>query len=77
MPRAGDARICVIHKNVPNMISPIAAALSENGMNIENMQSKSKKDYAYTILDVTGQVSEAAIAAIQAIDGVVRVRVIQ
>lgn len=77
MPRAGDARICVIHKNVPNMISPIAAALSENGMNIENMQSKSKKDYAYTILDVTGQVSEPAIAAIQAIEGVVRVRVIK
>lgn len=76
MPRTGDARICVIHKNVPNMISLIAAALSENGMNIENMQSKSKKDYAYTILDVTGQVSAGAADAISAIDGVIRVRVI-
>lgn len=76
MPRAGDARLCVIHRNMPNMISPIAAALSENGNNIENMQSKSKKDYAYTILDVTGQVSAATAEAINAIDGVIRVRVI-
>ena len=54
MARSGDARVCVIHKNVPSIITSITAVLSDNGVNIENMQSKSRKDYAYTILDIVG-----------------------
>ena len=41
------------------------------------MDSKSKKDYAYTILDVANDVDESAKAKIAAIDGVIRVRVIK
>lgn len=50
----GSAKICVIHKNVEGVINSITAPISAAGMNIENMQSKSKKDYAYTCLDVSG-----------------------
>lgn len=71
MPRGAGERVCIIHKNVPNMISSITSALA--GANIENMASQSKKDYAYTILDVTGGVSADALAAV---DGVIKVRVI-
>lgn len=74
MPRTGDARICVIHKNIPNMITEISAKISASGANIENMQSKSRKNYAYTILDVTGS---ADIDAIASVADVVRVRVIK
>lgn len=74
MPRTGDVRICVIHKNIPNMITEISAKISASGANIENMQSKSRKDYAYTILDVTGS---ADIEAIASVADVVRVRVIK
>lgn len=72
MVRGTGTRICVIHKNVPNMISAVTTALA--GANIENMQSKSRKEYAYTILDVTGDFD---LAAIEAIDGVIKVRVIK
>ena len=71
--RAGDALICVIHRNVPTVLSQISSTVAAEGVNIENMESKSKKDYAYTVLDITGTVSEESISAIRAIDGVIRV----
>ena len=77
MPRTGAARVCVIHKNVPNMISAVSSKLSESGNNIESMSSQSKKDYAYTILDVAKDVSDADVENIKAVDGVIRVRVIK
>ncbi len=77
MAKAGAERVCVIHKNIPNILSTVTAALSETGNNIESMDSKSKKEYAYTILDVASDVDESAKAKIAAIDGVIRVRVIK
>lgn len=77
MARTGVARVCVIHKNIPNMISAVSSKLSESGNNIESMNSKSRKDYAYTILDVAKDVSDTDAENIKAIDGVVRVRVIK
>lgn len=77
MARTGAARVCVIHKNIPNMISAISSKLSESGNNIESMNSKSRKDYAYTILDVAKDVADADVENIKAVDGVIRVRVIK
>ena len=77
MARSGKERVCVIHKNVPNILTTVTAALSETGNNIESMDSKSRKDYAYTILDVANDVDTAAADKISAIDGVIRVRVIK
>lgn len=76
MARENGTRICVLHRNVPNMISSISGILSLNGVNIENMRSKSKNDFAYAILDVTGKVSKDVIDKIYKIDGVIRTRVI-
>ncbi|WMJ21803.1 phosphoglycerate dehydrogenase [Paludicola sp. MB14-C6] len=67
-------RICVIHKNVKTIISQISTSLSE--VNIENMLNKSRGDYAYTMLDVQGKIDESSIEKINAIDGVINVRVI-
>ena len=74
MPRVGASRICVIHKNIPNMLTQISAIVSKAGVNIENMQSVSKKDYAYTILDTSDLVEDEG--RLRAIDGVVSVRII-
>ena len=76
MPREGS-RICVLHRNVPNTISSFSGVLAKCGINIENMASKSRKEYAYTILDVTGDVSADAAEAISALDEVIRVRIIK
>ena len=77
MARSGAARVCVIHKNIPNMISSVCAKISESGNNIEAMANQSKKDYSYMILDVANDVTDATVDAIKAIDGVIRVRVIK
>lgn len=76
MPRGGASRICVTHRNLPNILAKIAGAVSDENINIENMLNKSKKDYAYTILDVTTAVSEAAVNSINAVPDVISIRVI-
>ena len=73
---SGNAKICVIHKNAEGLLNNITAPVSAAGLNIENMVSKSKKDYAYTCLDVKGDASGIE-AAIKAVSGVVSVRVIK
>ncbi|MEE0963555.1 3-phosphoglycerate dehydrogenase family protein [Ruminococcus sp. YE282] len=73
LPRnTNDTRFCVMHKNVPELLKKV---LSELNGNIENMLSKSRGEYAYTILDVAGA-DKADAEKIAAVDGVVRVRVI-
>ena len=76
MAMAGDAKICVIHKNVEGLIAKITTCITEAGMNIENMESKSKKDYAYTVLDVKGNADSVA-DKIRAGEAVISVRVIK
>ncbi|MBQ8427965.1 MAG: 3-phosphoglycerate dehydrogenase, partial [Clostridia bacterium] len=73
LPHASCARVCVMHKNVPNMLSPITAAFSSEGINIENMASGSKGEIAYTILETTMPASAAIVEKIGAIDGVIKV----
>lgn len=75
-PRTGKARICTLHANVPAVITKITGALSDEGLNIENMTNKSKGDNAYTVLDVAAVPSDAAVATISAIPGMYKVRVI-
>lgn len=74
---AVGTKICVMHKNVPAVISALTTALGDAGLNIENMLNKSKKDYAYTLLDVAGDVSDDVVAKLAAVDTVIKVRVIK
>lgn len=73
--KTADHLVCVIHRNVPAMFAQITAVISAAGGNIENVVSKAKKDWAYTMMDVTGDVAKAC-AEIGDIDGVTKVRVI-
>ena len=77
MERSGEARICVIHHNIPNTLAQITSIVSGAGMNVENLANKSRKDYAYTMLDVDGKVADAMVEQIKGIEGVIRVRVMQ
>ena len=76
VPRAGDLRICVLHQNIPNMLAQISSLVSACGVNIESMTNKSRKDLAYTVLDVVGAVADDVPEKIAAIDGIIRVRVL-
>ena len=76
MPRSSEKRICVIHKNIPNMLTSITGIVAENNVNIENMLNKSRGDFAYTMLDVSGIDSDEITKKIEAVNGIIRVRVI-
>ncbi|HIX90732.1 MAG TPA: 3-phosphoglycerate dehydrogenase [Candidatus Agathobaculum pullicola] len=73
VPYEGGYRVCMIHKNIPNMIASITAAVK---CNIENMGNRSKGDYAYTIVDLAEQPTEQNLDALRAIGGMISVRAI-
>ena len=73
---SGVSRLCIIHRNVPGAIANITGILSKDGVNVENMTNKSKKDYAYTIVDVGSRVGDNVADEIRALDGVLRVRLL-
>jgi D-3-phosphoglycerate dehydrogenase len=77
MPRTTDTRICVLHRNVPAMISKITEAFANEHINIEHMSNGSKGDFAYTMLDINGKISGAALDSIKCVDGIIRVNVIE
>ncbi len=76
MPKSGDHRICIIHKNVPNMLTAITTIVAKDNVNIENLLNKSRGDIAYTMLDVNECDMDAVEKHLKEIDGVVRVRII-
>lgn len=74
----GDGeRITILHKNIPNMLGQFTTLLADKGMNIALMTNKSRKEYAYTMIDVDTGVSAELEEQIASVDGVLKVRVIR
>ena len=73
---SGAARLCLIHRNTPGILASLTAALSAEGMNVENMTNKSKGDYAYTLVDVDAVPNQATVEHLQTMDQVLRVRLL-
>lgn len=74
MPRESAYRVAIANSNVPNMLGQISTAMAKAGLNIHNMVNKSRGDMAYTLVDIDSPASEAALAEIRAIEGVLAVR---
>ena len=77
MARGGVVRLGIIHRNIPNMISSALSLLAAEGANVENMSNQSKGDYAYTLIDLSQDISQETVAKVRAIDGILRVRYIK
>ena len=67
-------RVAIFHKNIANLIAKFTSLFGEKGINISDMTNKSKGDFAYTMLDVEAPLTDDIIAALEAIEGVYRVR---
>lgn len=76
MPKVGE-RIVVAHKNVPSMLANLSKIVSDRGINISNMLNKSKKENAYTMIDLEGEADESIVDVICALDGVYSARLIK
>ena len=70
-------RITILHRNIPNTLSKFTTAVASEGINISDMLNRSRGEYAYTMLDLDHPAPQAVIDQINAIDGVLRVRVIK
>lgn len=77
LPASGKGRICVLHKNIPNMLTQFTTLFAESNHNIADLINKSKKDLAYTIINTDDVVTDDIIDRIKAVSGVLRVRVIK
>ena len=69
-----DARVGILHKNIPNMLSQITTFFGNQGLNIENLANKSRGNYAYTLLDLSHPMPHDTVERLKEIDGVIRVR---
>lgn len=70
-PRIANHRICILHKNVPNMLAQFSALLSARNVNIESLANSSRKDYAYSIIETNDDINNV-IAEIRALKSVIR-----
>jgi len=72
-----EGRVALLHKNIPNMIGQITSAFAKNGYNISDLTNKSKGSKAYTLIDIENKASESLINELNAIEGILKVRIIK
>lgn len=77
MPRSGEMRICIIHRNAPNMIGQFTNLLSERKANISNMINQSRGDIAYTIFDLDQTVNGGLEEELADLENVIRILVLK
>ena len=74
MPRAGEERIAITHRNVPNMVRQITKEIAEEGANIVDMLNKSRGEFAYTLIDIEKEIPNTVIENIKQVEGILKVR---
>lgn len=75
--KAAKNRICIINRNVPNMVAKVSSLLGQYGINIETMANKARGDYAYTIVETDDEVDMHTIQEIENSEGIINVRLIR
>ncbi len=74
MPRAGEERLAITHRNVPNMVRQITKEIAEEGANIVDMLNKSRGEFAYTLIDIEKEIPNTVIENIKRVEGILKVR---
>ena len=76
MPRAGEKRLAITHRNIPNMVGQITNAIAEVGINIVDMLNKSRDEVSYTLIDLESEISDITIDNLKKIDGILTLRLL-
>ncbi len=69
-----EARVAILHRNIPNMLSGITSFFGSNGLNIENLINRARGSYAYTLVDISHKMPDDTTERLREINGVLRVR---
>ena len=72
-----EGRVTICHQNIPGILGKLTSVCAEEGVNIQDLTNKSKAAWAYTMMDINSEVSEQLINALEAVEGVVKVRKIK
>ena len=70
-------RITLMHRNNKGVIAQYTTILGDANINISDMFNKTRGDYAYAVLDIDAPVTEDVVAKLNAIEDVIRVRVVK
>lgn len=70
-------RVTILHRNIPKMLSQFTTLFGEENVNITDMTNKSKKEWAYTMLDTDVQPSKELVEKLKQIEGIVKIRIIK
>ena len=74
LPHSEKPRVCIMNKNVPNMLTQITSAFSAQNINIENLANGSKGEIAYTIVETNVPIGADILQKLTEIDGIFGVR---
>ena len=74
LPRVSDFRLTVVNRNLPDMVGQISHVLGSHEINILHMVNESRKEIAYTMMDINKSAEEEVMQQINAIDGVLASR---
>ena len=72
----GTSRITFSNDNVSGVLGHVLSVLADKKVNVIDMINKSRGELAFNIIDVENQPGEDVVAAIAAVEHVIRVRVI-
>ena len=72
----GATRITVLNDNVSGVLGQVLSVLAENRINVLDMVNKSRGDLGINIIDAESSITDEAVAAIEAVQHVIRVRVL-
>ncbi len=76
LPALKGKRLTVLHANIPNMVSQVTSELAKNGINIDSMVNKSRGAFAYTVLDLDGDVPASVLETLSGVADIYRVRLL-
>jgi len=76
LPRAGETRIAMIHKNIPDMVGQVSHILGKVGANIIHMINNSRGDVAVTLMDVEAGIDATTETELSNIEGMLKLRLL-
>ena len=71
------SRVAFLHKNEKGTIGSFTALLGDAGVNIQNMTNVARGNYAYSLIDIDGQVSDSMLERLSTIDEMYKVRIVK
>jgi D-3-phosphoglycerate dehydrogenase / 2-oxoglutarate reductase len=74
--RVTGCRLSVTNENVPKILGSVLSTLADENINVIDMLNKSRDGVAYNLIDIDTHVADPVLEKMQALEGVINVRLI-